>query len=481
MRKLIMNFKKLQMRSLAVGLGLILFMLLFSGCQEAEQDGPASGYVTTDDEAVYLSTDQDVLSDHLQVDNSALEIDTTPYSTSSSTSIRKSRQVTRAKGSPVNDVALSLIAETNASQVSGLTLQATDVGVKDKTAYVSFNQAGDVFAGAIQVISIRREQNPEILAELLFSDMDINAVYLRDNTLYAVGAADTSSRDLTSPAVLLIIPLSRDVPGTQISLIDLPSYAGTDVLVKGNTIFATVGAEGGGLVRISDQSPENFDDTYDFYEIDDARSLAVENNTLGVLKGTDGKILYFDTSDLLNESLLSASSTKREIDLPGTATIANSKSTIDLVNKVTFTALGDGGTKAFITGGSDDSTLIDLPAVNGTASLTADKTVTNAVSAYKDLLFRANGEAGVDLFRLSGNVESIDEADSVTTTRIGSISFESLASANGLYYRKGFLFVADGLGGMKIIAVDRNVSKSTDEDEDDEEEDQDEEDNDDNN
>ncbi|MBU3917619.1 hypothetical protein KKA14_18980 [bacterium] len=31
----------------------------------------------------------------------------------------------------------------------------------------------------------------------------------------------------------------------------------------------------------------------------------------------------------------------------------------------------------------------------------------------------------------------------------------SLASANGLYYRLGWLFVADGLGGMKIVLVDQ--------------------------
>lgn len=456
-----------------------LLMLFVSSCREAEQENPQSRFELTDDPAIYLNTDTGALSSQITVSNSALEIDSTPLSSPPLSNRSDIKRSTSRKGTPVNDVALSLIGETKASQLSGLTLQATDVAIKANKAYVSFNQAGDVFAGSIQVIDIKNKNAPKIKAEVLFSNIDINALYLRNNVLYAAGAADTTERDISTPAVLIALPLKGGIPGKSVEVIDIPSYAATDVLVKGNLVLLTVGADGGGLVRIAKNNLTGFNESFDFHPIDDARSLAVEKDTVGVLKGTDGQIHYFSVSDVKNLSQLSTITPSRQIDLPGTATIPNSKSTIDLVTKTTIVALGDGGTRAFITDGTDDTPIINIAAMNGTDDLPPEKTVTNAVTVDKDLLFRANGEAGVDLFRLSQTIKSVDPGEDPAPSRIGSINFERLASANGLYYRKGFLFVADGLGGMKIVGVDRYYSRSDDEDEDEDEIDQDDEDNDD--
>ncbi len=456
---------------------IIMVTALLWGCSEEEQTGPNGFYDQTDDPAIYLNTDLDDLSQKLTSSNTALEINSSAYGSRHDV-LEMDRPIhKRNKGNAVGDVALSMIAETKASQASGNTLQATDVAIKSNKAYVSFNQAGDVYAGAIQVVDIKKEDSPKILAELLFDDIDVNSVYIKHSTLYAVGAADSATRTLDSPAVLLIIPLKSGTPKNNISVIDLPSYAGTDVLVKKKYIYATVGASNGGLVRIRLNDPTSFDASNDFNSLEDARSLAVQSNVLGVLKGTDGKIVFFNIDDTNSTSTsLSSLAPTREIDFPNTATIANSKSTVDLVGNISIAALGDGGTKAVITAGNDDTEIISIAAVDGTSSLAATKTVTNAVTISFDLLFRANGEAGVDMFRLSKSVKSINSGDSITVTRLGSISFNSLASANGLYYRQRWLFIADGLGGMKIVGVDRNYSLTSDEDDDDSQEDQDDED-----
>ena len=77
-------------------------------------------------------------------------------------------------------------------------------------------------------------------------------------------------------------------------------------------------------------------------------------------------------------------------------------------------------------------------------------------------MFRANGEAGVDLHSLGINIETMASGDSATPERIGRLDFGVGASANSVYYRRGLLFVANGSGGMEIVEVDRDVESKAD-------------------
>lgn len=146
----------------------------------------------------------------------------------------------------------------------------------------------------------------------------------------------------------------------------------------------------------------------------------------------------------------------RRVTLDGTATIPFSKSTIEMIGRVTLLGVGDGGTIALFNSTGDlANSLFHLPQVSGVSvGLTDELTVTNAASADGELLFRANGEAGVDVFLLDNALDEVVPDESVTPEHLGALIFGTEESANSLYYRNRFLFVSGGLGGMKIVSLD---------------------------
>jgi hypothetical protein len=142
------------------------------------------------------------------------------------------------------------------------------------------------------------------------------------------------------------------------------------------------------------------------------------------------------------------------------ATIEFSKSTVELKDGKAFIGVGDGGTQIVCL--SDGSVLQEVaqPLVNG---LTADKTVTNAVTAYKRTMFMANGEAGVYVAMAPENFDK-KGCEVEPLNIVGSIRFDELQSANHVLYRNDMLFVATGLGGLKIVSVATNNDEPDDDD-----------------
>jgi hypothetical protein len=79
--------------------------------------------------------------------------------------------------------------------------------------------------------------------------------------------------------------------------------------------------------------------------------------------------------------------------------------------------------------------------------------VTNAASAERDLLFISNGEAGVYVAQGSQAFSATGSEAPQQLTMLGRLRFGNLQSVNHVTYRSGHLFVAAGLGGLKIVKV----------------------------
>ena len=84
--------------------------------------------------------------------------------------------------------------------------------------------------------------------------------------------------------------------------------------------------------------------------------------------------------------------------------------------------------------------------------LSSDLTVTNAVSVSKDLLFAANGEAGVYVAQAKFDMESVSGSNP-QLKYIGSLKFSKHQSANFVASNDNILFVATGSGGLKIVEI----------------------------
>ena len=97
-----------------------------------------------------------------------------------------------------------------------------------------------------------------------------------------------------------------------------------------------------------------------------------------------------------------------------------------------------------------------------TPNLNKALTVTNAVASSQGLIFSASGEAGVFAYQAKHTSGSIGQSNctTITPTLLGMIDFGDEISANNLAFAKGILFVSTGLGGFKIIGIDK--AKSSD-------------------
>jgi hypothetical protein len=79
--------------------------------------------------------------------------------------------------------------------------------------------------------------------------------------------------------------------------------------------------------------------------------------------------------------------------------------------------------------------------------------VTNSVSAEGNLLFISNGEAGVYVAQSDIPFEQDWGETLHAITVLGKLRFNALQSVNHVAYKDGVLFVASGLGGLKVVRL----------------------------
>lgn len=344
-------------------------------------------------------------------------------------------------------IILTLVAEVEPPLWNGDTLQANDVKIKGHFAYVAYNVAGETFLGGVDVFDIQDIYFPQLISQALFTDTDVNGLTYKNNYLYLASA--TASPDYSSPAILERLGVNNGVLSNNSTIVDIPSWAATDVDLAGNFIFVSSGADNGYVTTLDKNSLAKTDSL----SVEDARGVDGDGNDIGVVAGTPARLLTFDKNDgtLLNDYSLNG------------ATIPFSKSTIKLRKGKAILGLGDGGTQIVCL---SDGSLIDSipqPLLN---DLPATKTVTNSVSADKRLLFIANGEAGVYIAATNSNLnKNTCSLDSLHM--VGKFRFGTDQSANHVEYNNDVLFVATGLGGLKILTVEMNNNQDDSDDEDD--------------
>lgn len=332
------------------------------------------------------------------------------------------------------DEKLTLVAEVSPPVYDGLTLQATDVVIKGVKAYVTYNMQGDRFLGGVDIFDVSDTYSPELISSAIFADTDVNGVAIQGNTLYLAAATDREGFE--SPAVLEVVTLKGGLLTDDYTTIDLPSWAGTDVVEANERIYVTSGADSGAVtvLTVATLAVERT------LAVDDARGVSADDRDIGVVAGTPARLITFDRNT--GEVIF-------DYELVG-ATIPYSKSTIEINRRKAVLALGDGGTQIVCLATGELIEQIMQPEVDG---LSLDVTVTNAASTYKKTLFMANGEAGVYVASAATKFDSKDcEIDDLKL--VGRLRFDDLQSVNHVAYKSDILFIASGLGGLKIVSVD---------------------------
>jgi hypothetical protein len=331
---------------------------------------------------------------------------------------------------------LRLKAEVAPPSIDGQVLQATSVAIVGKRAVVSYNMRGEPYLGAIDVFDISNRNRPVLRSQALFRNSDINAVTTFGN--FVVAAEATGDEGFESPAVVEVMFLLGNylvLNGNWRS--SLSSYAATSVAGAASRAYATSGDDG--ALFVFDPNSSLLIDTIPLH---DARWVAAGEGKVVVAQGTPGQISVFDESDM---ELLGT------FPFPG-ADIAESKSTAELAGGKAFIAAGSGGVQILSTGTGAvvGSVPRPDPAVLG---LDPAVVVTNAVSVDDDLLFIANGEAGVYVAQGRRDFRDTGSETSQQITMLGRLQFGSLQSVNHVAFRDDYLMIAAGLGGLKVVKI----------------------------
>jgi len=344
-----------------------------------------------------------------------------------------------------SSVTLTLVAEISPPLVSLQVVQATSIWMTgDEKAIVSYNFRGLTALGALDYFTRLLNRRPQLRSSIAFLSGDVNAVFTNGNYAYAA----TSSTDL-------ILPFPATLERTRIrsdrfQLLDagnrrmpLTSFAATSVAATRDEVYVTTGNTGHVFAYDEDDMTLRGQ-----YALDDARWVAWDdpNNRVVVLQGMPGRLAVFQEGSFPSGSMTLLNTW----NVPG-VDVSESKNTVEVAGGKAYVAAGPSGVQVVCL--SNGQVIGSAPVPNA-ASLGLDPSVvvTNAVTVDDDLMFISNGEAGVYAAVGSRNFDDAS-CSPMTITVLGRLRFSNLQSVNHVAYRDGYLYIAAGLGGVKVVDV----------------------------
>lgn len=329
---------------------------------------------------------------------------------------------------------LNLVATVTPPISNGVLLQASDISMNGSTALVSYNTSGATnIAGAIDVFSLVLNL-PVLSSTQMFPDTKMNSVYQAGTKVYAAASNNAYG------AVLKAFDLNSGVLTETVSK-PLSSFAATNVASDGTDLFVTTG-DAGGLHRFTVATLDSNPETTPLRALTDARGLAIADNRVWVVSGQPGAA-----------TRLSKTGTVEATHSLGGNAASQSKSTIRAGTQTVLVSLGDGGAK--IVCRQDGVTMATIPRAN-VPGVDPSLTVTNAAAAGPGVLFLANGVAGAYVYSVTNKLfggSPSPNCSPMNVTYLGSINFGTTLSVNNIYYNNSALFVANGLGGFKVVTL----------------------------
>ena len=316
---------------------------------------------------------------------------------------------------------LQLVATVKSPVLAGERLQATSVDIDGNNAVVSYNMVGSKYLGAIDVISLSNPARPRFFRRTTLG-ADIHEADLNgDNLYFAIGFEDPK---YPFTAAFLDVSL-RKFLDKRIEAIEAQEYAlkgfvGTSVSSDNRYIYAT-SAEKGGFTMIAKDDFNN----KKFIALDDARWVDSDSEKIALLQGTPARLSIVDKHDF----------SIKTYKLDGLNT-AGAKASLELDGSRVFIAAGKGGVQLFDLNKNKVVSKLDFSSHDL-------EYVANAVTTDRGLIFSAGGSAGVAVAQdHNGQLEIL-----------GQLDLGDHASVNHAVYSHGYLIVASGLGGVKIIRV----------------------------
>lgn len=342
-------------------------------------------------------------------------------------------------------VFLTLVREIDPPIVEGEVVQATAIWLRSASqAVVSYNMVGTPRLGAIDYITNINQKNPKLSSSVAFIDSDISAVSTDGDWVYAAEA--TNDPAFPFPSVLERFKiLGQNLVLQDNARLALTSFAATSTMATNNAVYTTSGNTGEVFAfAANDLSPLGQ------FPLNDARWVDWDQagNRIVVAQGTPGQLSIFAEGQFPGGSM----NLLNTFPFPG-ANVPESKTTVEIAGGKAFIAAGPDGVQIMCL---DDGTIVGSVPRPDPATLGLDPAVvvTNAVTVDRDLMFISNGEAGVYVAQADADFGSTACNAPQQITMLGHLQFDDLQSANHVAFKGDYLFVAAGLGGVKIVEVE---------------------------
>lgn len=369
--------------------------------------------------------------------------------------------------------------------VANTQLQASDLSINGADVYVSYNAVDGSTAvkkGAIEHVRPYICDNPLTLAlEFCLSPLgtldiptaDIFASYTDGTNVYAVGSTlDETYAPHYGRLYKIGLNTSTKDPSSIAATAILPSYAGTDVVVRGSKVIATSGTTPSalttnGMPEIGGLSYFNLADlsyikTFPLY---DARAVSF-NAADSTVYVSRAKVDASNASAVIKYNADGSGSAGTPAVIGGN-TVPESKSDLVVGSNLILATSGDGGFRVICK--DTNAVITSVPAVTVTG-IPALRTVTNSIAAVPGYIFTANGEGGVHVYSFQRRFLGASLCGGVNIGYVGRLSLGASAtyvnaelSANSVHtmtvtnllglnlISTRFLIVASGNKGVSMI------------------------------
>jgi hypothetical protein len=342
-------------------------------------------------------------------------------------------------GSTNKVTTLTLMATVSPPVVNGKTVQASNVAFRDNYAVVSYMTVGEPVGGAIDIIDVSNQEKPLLVSRVTFADADVVSADFNSTTVWYTGS--TSATTVKTRALLGGIKINGyKFDASEKGTTSLPSYVGTGVLRTSTSdrVWAVSGAAGS-LVSYT-YSKGTFTSMMDL-PLHDGRALYLDGDTVGVVSGTPGVLTLVSSSKKATVSKYSFSG----------ATNVDAKSDVRLLGKKAVIAAGDAGVQILSTVTGKLVGKVALPDAKA-LGLAPSYVSTNGVAVNKDMLFICNGGAGIYVAQTDQDISASDSEKDVTVTMLGRLQLG--VSTNHVAFSNGYLIIATGTGGLKVVKVE---------------------------
>jgi hypothetical protein len=388
--------------------------LLLAGClNDPDSSGPRTAGMTIDNDASSLGVRFTPRQKRILLENAAGAL---------------------LKGAAYESFTMTLIAEIEPPRVNGLALQATSVSLNDGYAYISYNTAGETYAGGVDVVRVNSGMDPELVSSVVYDSADVHSLYYRDGDLYLAESASEPEGSLAVVERMRVENGKLQHKARERTFFN--SFAITAVTVQEDRVFVTSGNTGG--LHVLSRETFKADSSIG---ADDARWVDADDSRVVVVQGMPGRISVYDKAKLALIGLWSFAG----------ADIPEAKTTVRLLGGKALIAAGTGGIQLMNLETGKIVGSVAAPEIKG---MSASQTVANAADGAGDLIYASNGEAGVYAIQASSNLEDLTGDKEVELTSLGRLAFEGLESVNHVAFDGNILVIATGRGGVKILSVD---------------------------